>query len=156
MTSAPKHHRGYLLIELIAVVTLAAMAAAALIPALAGPSETVRRNALVNRLHNLDQRARAVSLRQGPVLLRADADHSALCVHDNQAEHLMHTAIDDAELYILDRETDQVIPGVLVDRLGRSADYRLLIRAGGKDTILRFDGMTGRMTLTSPTREAPR
>lgn len=137
---------GYLLIELIAAVALLSLAVAALLPSVVGRSESSRQSELIDRLADLDRRARLLSLREGPVRLMLDPDRSALLATSNLAESaVLRVTTDEWEIHLLDAETKTELSGISIDRLGRSQDYLLFLESDGSRIILQVDGRTGRV-----------
>jgi type II secretory pathway pseudopilin PulG len=137
---------GYLLIELIAAVALLSLAVAVLLPSVVGRSEASRRSELAERLADLDRRARVLSLREGPLRLTLDPDRSTLLAAPARAESaVLRVTADGWQARLLDAETRAEVAGVLIDRLGRSQDYLLLLEGDGSRLTLRVDGRTGRV-----------
>lgn len=137
---------GYLLVELVAAVALLSLAVAALLPSLFTRSSSLQRFELIEHLADLDRRARMLSLREGPVHLAIDpklAMMSAATVHAESA--LLGVSIQGWELRLLDADNQMEIAGVLIDRLGRSSDYTMLLHDKDSRLALRFDGHTGRV-----------
>lgn len=144
---------GYLLIELIAAVALLSLAVAALLPPVVGRSESSRQSELIARLADFDRRARLLSLREGPVRLTLDPDCTMLHAALMQAEStVLRVPTDGWVPSLLDAETQTTVTAVLIDRLGRSQDYILLLDRDGSRLTFHVDGRTGRVqaTGTSP------
>jgi type II secretory pathway pseudopilin PulG len=137
---------GYLLIELIAAVALLSLAVAALLPSVVGRSEASRQSELIERLADLDRRARLLSLREGPVRLTLDSERIMLRATPVQAESaVLRVPTDGWESRLLDSGTQTEVVAVLIDRLGRSQDYILLLERDGSRLTLQVDGRTGRV-----------
>jgi type II secretory pathway pseudopilin PulG len=137
---ARPHKRGYLLIELLAAMILIAVAAAALIPSIINQSQAADRRSLESRLLDLDRRARALSLREGPVVLRHDPDQSEIRMISD-AGSVSRTEFGQAELGLVDPE------GNAIDRFGRSGSYTIRIDIDGSRTELKIHGWTGRAAM---------
>ena len=145
--SFQRTQRGYLLLELVAAVALLAIAVAALLPAVAGRTESAREAEMFHRVCDLERRARLLSLRDGPVRITVDESRGELRATPVDAPvAALRVRADRAELHLLDPGTRAELPAVPIDRLGRSMDYLLLIRHDGTDRILRVDGLTGRVS----------
>lgn len=137
---------GYLLIELIAAVVLLSLAVAALLPSVVGHSEASRQSELIECLADLDRRARLLSLREGPVRLTFDSERIMLQATPVQAESVvLRVPTDGWEFHLLDSGTQTEVVAVLIDRLGRSQDYILLLERDGSRLTLQVDGRTGRV-----------
>jgi len=140
----PNTH-GYLLIELLAAVILIAVAAAALIPSIVTQSQAADQRSLVSRLLSLDRRARALSLREGPVVLRHDPDQSEIRMISDAGDVTV-TEFGQAELGFVDHEGN-AIEQIKIDRFGRSSTYTIRIEIDGSRTKLKIHGWTGRAAL---------
>jgi type II secretory pathway pseudopilin PulG len=137
---------GYLLIELFAAVALLSLAVAALLPSVVGRSEASRQSELIERLADLDRRARLLSLREGPVRLTLDSERIMLQATPVQAESaVLRVSTDGWEPSLLDAGTQTEVVAVLIDRLGRSQDYILLLERDSSRLTLQIDGRTGRV-----------
>jgi type II secretory pathway pseudopilin PulG len=142
---ARPHKRGYLLIELLAAMILIAVAAAALIPSIINQSQAADRRSLESRLLDLDRRARALSLREGPVVLRHDPDQSEIRMISD-AGSVSRTEFGQAELGLVDPEGN-AIDRIKIDRFGRSGSYTIRIDIDGSRTELKIHGWTGRAAM---------
>lgn len=143
---------GYLLVELVAAVTLLGVAVAALLPAVAGRSEASRRAELIERLTDLDERARLLSVREGPIrLAMGPAARELVVTHADNPVPILLLELPRTEVQLLDPDTLEELGWILFDRLGRSEDYLLLLRdPGGGEDRLRVHGLTGRVSRDTP------
>lgn len=139
---------GYLLVELIAAVTLSAIAVAALIPTVSGRSDETRRSELTLLITDFDRRVRLLSLREGPVRLELDPTGKLIASTVRDGETTLRLPLDTVETHLIDAETNNQTPSVVFDRLGRSVDYSVLLRKRGWRQSIRFDGLTGRASVT--------
>lgn len=134
---------GYLLIELIAALTLVAIAVAALLPGVVGRSEATKRSEAVQSVIDLDRRARAAALKNGPSVLRANAEDGAILLLGCNGDPIGDVSISDGDAYLLESGGDMPLRQILFDRLGRTRDYRVLLRSDSWQTIVHFSGVSG-------------
>lgn len=148
----PRRKPGYLLVELIAALTLVAIAVAALLPSVAGRSEAARRDEIVQRVIGMDRRARSAALRDGPVVLRTDPDRqtASLVLGAQNGDRLGKIALKGFDLYLLDAGSETRLDRVVTDRLGRTPDYRVLVRAEGWEASVGFVGTSGIASVQRP------
>lgn len=139
---------GYLLVELIAAVTLSAVAVAALIPAVSGRSEETRRSELIMRITDFDRRVRLLSLREGPVRLELHPTGELTAFAVRGGEPTLRLPLGAAEAQLMDAGKSTRTSAVVFDRLGRSTDYSVLLRIRGSRQSIHIDGLTGRASLT--------
>lgn len=142
--------RGYLLVEVIAALTLVAIATAAILPAVSGRSERARLGVVTQHLIDLDRRARVGALREGPTVLRLDDDPPMLVLVNRSGDPLARIDTGAAtEIYLLDESETITLEQVVFDRLGRSPNYHALLRSPDQTTIIKVDGLTGRTEISS-------
>jgi|GEM_PF-2289655 len=140
---------GYLLVELIAAVTLSAIAVAALIPAVSGRSEQTRRSELIMRITDFDRRVRLLGLQEGPVRLELGSTRELTASVARGGEPTLRLRLDAGEVHLMDPEKGTQTNFVVFDRLGRSADYIMFLRTRGSRLSIHVNGLTGRATLNS-------
>jgi len=127
---------GYLLIELLAAITLLALAYAALMPTIASRAGVAGRRDTRSRIESIDALTRVAAISEGPLVLRIDTDASRLVVQSNDgAETIRSLIYNEADWYLVAPETDRPIGGVVVDRLGRSMAYTVVVRPRLGDQI---------------------
>lgn len=139
---------GYLLVELIAAVTLSAVAVAALIPAASGRSEETRRSELIMRITDFDRRVRLLSLHEGPVRLELHPIGEMTASVVRGGEQTLRLPLGAVEAQLVDAGWNTQTSAVVFDRLGRSADYIVLLRTRDLRQSIHIDGLTGRASVT--------
>lgn len=136
-----KSKPGYLLIELLAALTLAAIAITALLPSIASRSDAALHTELVQQAIDLDRRARSASLRAGPVVMR-QTDGQGLTLANRTGDQIGSAGSPKGQIYLLG-VTDSPIVQIRFDVLGRSPSYRLAVQSHGRTTLVTFDGLSG-------------
>lgn len=134
---------GYLLVEVIAAITLLAIATAALIPSLAFRTDESEVDHVVLSVTDLDRRARVLSLRDGPAAIRVLPDQGEIVLLDRSGERAGSVRTGRFQVSLLANNAEELLPAVRIDRAGRSASYRVLITTGERSTLIRVNGLTG-------------
>lgn len=138
---APTNTRGYLLVEMLAAVILIGVAAAALIPSIINQSQSADRRSIDHRILDLDRRARALALREGPVVLRLESkEYEVHMITDSGS--VIVTMFERVELGFTDSEGTP-IEQIMIDRFGRSSSYRIRVGIDDAQFELSINGLTG-------------
>lgn len=138
--------RGYLMVELLAVVALVALLFARVAPSVVarsvGGDGASACRVGVSGVRSIDRTARAFAIRQGPVWLRADGGGRLSVWTDDLSERLTGGPASVCGCVLLDGATGRVVGAIRFDRLGRTGGYT--VRVGdGVDAVLVAFGVFG-------------
>ncbi len=118
--------RGLTLMEMLFTVVIMALVAGVLMVRLSGASRSTQLRAATANWLDLDRRGRLLAPREGPMALEVDPDGRRLVLRRLDDESALFSATLPAfatgELSVSGDDH------VLIDRRGRSADYRMVIR----------------------------
>lgn len=135
---------GLTLIEVMAVVTLLAIAAAVATAGLSGAHEAAQLQEAVSVFRNADAQARFLASTGDHVLLRIGEEPNTVELRSVGIGHVRtFTLGTHVSAGLLDRAGDARIDVVRIDRLGQSWDYRVSLRVGERTGTLRVSGLTG-------------
>ena len=136
--------RGLTLVEVLLVVALLGLIAAALMGSWGEPSERVAFRALLQDVRNLDARARAAARTGKPVVLSVDPARRRLLVHARFGGEVVSDLElpEDAEVRVV---RDNAVRGTSVAfaPYGTSCDYALDVQRGVARARVEFAGLTG-------------
>lgn len=123
-------HRGYLLVELLAAVTLLAVLFAAVVPGLVPRAERAREAEIRSRLVSLDAAARAMAVAEGTVYLRVSAeDTSRIELWSNDPAEIRSVVnLEGVVIGLIDPRSTRPLGGVAYDRLGRTDAFEIHVR----------------------------
>ncbi len=134
------HRRGLTLIELLAVITLITLTAGVTLAGRSSGSTEARLRAVTADIIAFDAHARRFAERHGAVTLeRVDAEHLRMVNTTGQVAHL--TVRHGAEVQLL--VDDVQATSVIIDALGRSADYDIVIQLQDLERPITVAGLTG-------------
>ena len=135
--------KGFTLIEMLAVIALISLAAAALIPNLVAAGRSADMLRVIARVREIDSRARTYARTSGHVILVwIDSENrSILMVESDTGMTLGEVEIEPN--ISLSIEVDGHGAKIVFDRLGHSADYRVELRGNGSAARLSVAGLTG-------------
>jgi len=138
--SSGRFLKGYLLVEMLAVITLVAMVFVAVMPGLIPKADAIGREELIDRLRSFDEHARIASIREGPLLLRSDPETGSLILQKADSEATVRQLrLDNADVVLLSAETGRPVRGLAIDRLGRGDAYSVFVDpADGKPLRIGF------------------
>lgn len=132
---------GYTLIEVLAVVILMGLLAAAFVPALARTSDSVERERVLAELIGLDARARQHARTGRRCELRWDGTGRSMRLIEGTQQPVVLRAVPVPDRIELDMEGDAT--RVEMNAFGQSAHYAYALRAEAWSTRLSFNGMSG-------------
>ncbi len=138
----------FTLIELLAVIAIASLAAAVATVGLASSSDQAHMQAAAARWRDLDAKARAFARCVGPVVMDLDAEGAVVRVRSAKDRELL------SELALPAGTAGRIVvegsERALFDRQGRSADYQ--VEFGARDNAVRWQvcGLTGWIMETTP------
>lgn len=135
---------GLTLIEVMAVVTLLAIAAAIATAGLSSAHEAVQLREAVSVFRNADAQARFLASTGDQVILRIGEESNTVELRsDGMDEVRTFTLGTHVSAGLLDRAGVARIDVVRIDRRGQSTDYRVSLRVGERAETLRVSGLTG-------------
>lgn len=132
---------GYTLIEVLAVVVLMGLLAAAFVPSLAQTSDSAERERVHAELIGLDARARQHAQTGRRCELRWDGTSRSMRLIEGAEQSVVLKAVSVPEWIELDVEGGAT--SVEMNALGQSVHYAYMLRADSWSTRLSFNGLSG-------------
>ncbi|MEM9373744.1 MAG: type II secretion system protein [Planctomycetota bacterium] len=142
---AHTHHRnGYLLVELLAAITLLTILLGAVVVSITPRTERAGRELLRSRLITIDATARSAAIAEGPLLLRVNKDDGCIELTSMDLRRVLtRSDLGDDSCSFVDPETNRQIGGVVYDRLGRSDPFAILVSLANGSSMRVDFGMLG-------------
>ena len=137
------------MLELLAVVVLISLVFSVAGVRLAATSTHAKLHAATARLRDLDAHARLVARSGEPTVLRLDVQQHRMRVHSIRSSELV-SSMQLPEEISAEIMTSSGQEAIVFDRLGRSQEYRVTLRAG--ETVITWEvyGLTGYMPGSIP------
>ena len=139
--AAKKTRRALTLVECLAVVALLAVAVATIAAGLSPSVAGARLREVRSIVLDLDARARVLTTRSGPVVLRVSEGRAS--VHLGDVPLFVRHLSRPVEAVLTDPGTGTPLDAVRIDTRGRSPDYALLLRSDDRHTLTLVSGLTG-------------
>ena len=131
---------GLTLIEVMAVVTLLAIAAAMATAGLSGAHEAVQLQEAASVFRNADAHARFLTSTGDQVILRIGEESNTVELRSDGMDEVRTFRLGrHVSARLLDRAGDARIDVVRIDRRGQSTDYRVSLLVGERTGTLRVD-----------------
>jgi hypothetical protein len=130
--------------DLESVVVILTLVAGLAAVGLASSHERSRLGEAVTRLQDLDARARLLAGTVGPIVLDVTDDHRTAWLHALETDELLGS-VDVPGAMTVDVETGGASDLIVFDRMGRSPDYTVTVRAGGRVKSWETLGISGQI-----------
>jgi len=139
------HRLAFTLVEMLVVLVLMGMIAAAIAPNLAGTTQRTQLDQLIAELIDLDAQARVASSAHMACYIEYDdfQEQIVLRVIDEQAVDVQTIDIPGFVTVELEKNSEQGAPVVVFDRLGHTSDYSYTIILEEAMIRLSVNGLTG-------------
>jgi Tfp pilus assembly protein FimT len=141
--------RGLSPYEVVSVVVILALVAGLAAVGLASSHERSRLGEAVTRLRDLDARARLLAGNVGPIVLDVTDDHQTVWLHALETDELLGS-VDVPAAMTVHVATGGASDLIVFDRMGRSPDYTVTVRASGRVKSWETLGISGQIVERTP------
>lgn len=138
------------LIEVLAVVVIAAMAATVGAVSLSGAADTAALQEASAWIRDADQRARLLAKTHGPIVMELQDTEVVLRSPDQQEPFSRYELPSSVQITFSEPRGNKAISAITFDALGRSDDYLLIVQRGQTQRIWSVAGTTGWMKQVQP------
>lgn len=139
--------RGFSLIEILAVISLLSLTLMFAASRISLASEAAQHAKTVQRLHDLDARARLQAQGAGSVRLQRSGSHQVELIRNRTGERLQRIELpSESTIRLIEvRGPVESLPAtsLVFDQSGRSSDYEWTVRTGDRRTRIHVMGLTG-------------
>lgn len=138
------------LIEVLAVVVIAAMAATVGAIGLFGATDTAALQEASAWIRDADQRARLLAKTHGPIVLELLDTEVVIRSTDQQEPLSRYELPQSVRVTLTEPDGNKAVSAIPFDALGRSDDYLLIVERGQTQRIWAVAGTTGWMKQVQP------
>lgn len=143
MSSGLRQLRAFTLVETVAATVLLAMAAAVMLPMLAGAGDEARLRSAEASVIGADRAARSMASAAGAVVLRIESQDRRISIVGERGEPLASRPLPSGVAIRLSDTDGRGLHAMLYDTRGRTTDHRLELRTDTAVVAWTVSGETG-------------